>query len=787
MAWVTPALLAVWNSGDYVGENTPAAVVQVQAGQWIRGWYTASEVAFPPVSAQIWGEGSYGPVGAQVGHWSAKWVPSGAWIDLPNLSSIKKTKDLTAKGVTVLEVVLDAQDFVPKTGALGDAYHAIAPGWLAATRGYVSPTRANPGWATSGWEGTVVDSVKIRVWQGYGQPETVSTITPPVDGGTNGAWTYAGMIDDVDIDGNPNIITITARNGKLLTDQRVFRASKSVQLKDPITFYDSGASLQTKMVGSSPDASSHAVNFPARNVMDFPNNCFDVTAAAYATSWESLGNIDAGSLEWVEIRLPQGSYHDFWLVTLSEGDLAYVGIYAKQLEHWVENTTGPGLTAQTSPPTMDGAPLTFPGGALEGWVDFGNAAPGGNGGWPYTRTFVTGTTLAGYTNIDRPSLQHTFELGKHSILRVGFTRPSGAAGPAVVADLHGLHQFVTKEIVKEQFILIDDASEMVKVALRWAGYTQWDVETAGVRLSDGTKYGPGVVLQAAGRLMFNRSQYLIDIITTIAQQLGFIFFIADPVDANSDGIPTFRHDSSLLESNNYIAADLDASTMLTGLKVKVTDEDRPYIIRVRGKTASARQGGVPLGGDTITRIMAVYKPPWVNRCGGVLRHIVFQNDQLTTYAMCLYGCFLIALEAALAMHTAIAEIPAHPIIELDDQVGILDEPTGTNGRLWIIKAEDTMTLGQAASWKQTLSGALLDSQDFQEVIAQVTGLASFIIGTPTPPTFEATVNPPLDWSHVTDPDTGIVSGYRSPTITTPPAKSITTISGSTGRTLARTR
>lgn len=785
MAWVTPSLLATWAAGELVGENTPHAVVQVQAGEWIRGWYTQTQVAFPPVAAEIPGEGGFGAGTPHPGNWAAQWVPSTAWVDLPNLSTIKRTKELTAKGVSVLEVVLDAQDFVPSVGALGDAYHVIAPGYLAAARGYVSPTRPDPGWTANAWAGVIVDSVKIRVWQGYGIPETAGGNTPPTDGGTNGAWTYAGMVDDVDIDGDPNTITITARTGKLLTDQRVFRAAKSVQLKDPITFYDAQAAQTTSMVGSSPDASSFAVGYPARNIMDFPNNCWNVNAAAYATEWHSLGSIGGSNLEWAEIRLPQGTYDDFWLACPA-GDLAYVGIYAKPLEHWVVDTvTGAGLLAQDSPATMDGAPLSFPGGLLEGWVDFGSQTPGANGGWPYVRAFTTGTTLPGYTKINRPSLQHTFELGKHSILRVGFTRPSG--GPAVVADLHGLHRHVTKEILRQQFILIDDASEMVKVALRWAGYTNWDVEVAGVRLSDGTNYGPGVVLQSAGRLMFNRSHYLIDIIDTIAKQLGFVFFIADPTDANSDGVPTFRHNSSLMENNGYVSANLDESTMLTGLKVKDGDESRPFIIRVRGKTASVRHGGVPLGGDSIRRIMAVYLPPWSHRCGGVLRHIVYHDDQLTTYAMCLYGCFLIAIEAALQMHTATAEIPAHPIIELDDQVAILDEPTATNSRLWVVKMQDTMVLGQAASWKQTLEGALLDSQDFQEVIAQVTGRAPFVIGTPTPPSFQATVNPPLDWSHITDPDSGRVSGYKSPTIPTPAAKTIGGLWQVVGRTLARTR
>lgn len=766
MAWVTQHLIDVWNSGEFVGENTPHAVVQVQLGHWILGWndwaQNPDRFGFEPkIGAQIWGEGLYGGTDAQPPHegwWSGHWIPTegypaGVWHTVPNVVSIKRTKDLAQRGITVLEVVVDALDYEQRSGALGDAYHVLVPGALAPDRNYIGPTRPDPGWELTQWapdgqESRIQDSVAIRVWQGYGLPQTAAGNTPPTDGGSNGAWTFRGMIDDVDIDGDPNQMTVTARNGKLLTDERVFRAAKSVQLKDPVTFYDSRAAIDLKLVGSGARGSSQSDtdDHAAKNVLDTKGNQWDITAARYSTAWQSDGNIDGDSLEWIEIRLPQGNYKSVWLQT-EPGLTAYVGIYARRLQFW--STDAGAVVLEEEQPTKNGSDIDV------GWIG-GTSAPGAHGGWPYITSVTTGTTLpARYTitgaTLDRIDLGGTYEVGKHSILRVGLIRPGGPSRRVAVGDLHAVNRVVDKEIRGQQFILVDDASDVVKVVLRWAGYHSWDVEQANVRLSDGTNYGPGVKTTSSGRLTFNRTQNLIEIIEELEKQLGWIFFIADPVDGNSDGIPTFRRDSSLLTDSSYIAAELDEDTMLTGLRRKSTDEDKPYIIRVRGKTASVRGGGVPLGGDSVRRIMAGYHCPWSagSRMGGILRHITYQDDQLVTYAMCLFGCLRIAMQAALAMHVATAEIPAHPLLELDDQVSVIDEPTATNSRMWIVKSEDTMQLGENPQWRQTLEGALLDNRDLQEVIAQCLGHAPMTVSAPAPDF--TTVVDSIDWNHVQNP------------------------------------
>lgn len=763
MAWVTPKTIAIWESGEHVGANKPDGVVQVQRGYWQRAYRSWSG---PLVDAQIWGEGGYPDISVNAGSnpgggfWYPQWVPTTAWLDLPSLISIKKTKDLTGQnGATVAEIVIDAIDHIPNVGALGDPYHDTQPGYMVATRGDILPGRPAPPageaqwWTTTPWAGVITDSVKIRVWQGFGAPETSGGNTPPIDGGTNGAWTYAGQIDDVDADSDPNQITIIARNGKLITDQFCFGWAKSRRIPDPVTFYDTLAADTLTMVGYAASASGSQPTAPPSNVLDVPANVYNLAGdAAYQTKWESDDGA-ATDIKWVDIRLPQGRYDEFWLASVV-GMFAYVGIFAHSIVHSsIDPVTGSPITNKYAPrmgpdgggpDTMSDIPV--------GWVDLGlGTVPGPTGGWEYVRTFTTGSSPT--PGLDRVHLPYQFDLGERSILRVGFTNlhsMGGGAYRAIVSDMHGLRRRLSDEIEDERFILVSDASEVVKVVLRWAGFTEWEVEESGVRLS--------------GRLVFNRASYMMDIIKQVEAQLGFTFFIADPTDANSDGVPTFRRDSSLLDDLTYVAADLNDNTMLTALQRKNSDESRPFIIRVRGKTQAASQGGQTLGGDNVNRIMAVYTPPYAfgDRAGGIVRHIIYHDDQLISYAMCLFGCYLIAISAALVIHTATVEIPGHPLLELDDQVSVFDTPSGTDSRLWITHSEDTMTLGQNTSWVQTLQGALMDTLDLYEILHGATPSGHGHV----PGVLE------IDWSQVTDPVAGGTTGYMPPVVSTPVGRTV---------------
>lgn len=781
MAWVTQDFIDRWYGKDQVGENTPCAVVQVQRGKWSRGY---DPWPGPRIDASIWNEphesewddGSGHHVAGRGGFWRAWWNPSGPWVDVPNLYTIKKTRDLAQKGITVVEIVIDAIDYEPKVGALGDAYHVLSPGFLTNTRGFVAPTRKDPHWnegvpfttAPDGsrnydteWHNLLTDGVKVRIWQGFGDPETDEHgNTPPIDGGPNGAWVFVGQVDDVDTDagdstqGNMNQITITMRNGKLLTDQTLFGWTKSQQLPDPVTFCDDTASSAKALVGYRAVASGSDGRFPPANVLDRPTRPWNdgMTHSkdidpAYKTEWHSDAADGQDGKKWIQVRVPQGLYEDCWLYVHSDyRPVCWISIYAKPLVYRsmpiqsqanagpMDGITGDPVagapnsnTRRIEPPRCDGKDLRWDDGTkLEGWIDLGAGnVPGQD--YPFIR-YIGDINRGGPINICQ--FFHNLEIGDRSIIRLTFSRLPTIDGAhrMSVGDLHGRRRKVTGEAAINKWIMVPDAADPVRVCLRWAGYDNWEVEEAGVRLN--------------GWLTYDRTKSGMDVIQDLCTQTGNIFFIADPTDGDSEGVPTWRKDSSLLYDNNYIAAELRDDGNLTGIKRKDTDENRPFIIRVRGTSAPPAAdipgshvdlefggGFVGLGGDTIKRIMAVYLPPWAiqgTACAGVLRRVIYQDDNLQSYPQCVMGCMLIALNAALAMHTVEVSLPAFPLIELDDQVSIVDEASGTNSRMWVTQIVDTMTLGDqqssqgsggSGSWTQTMEGALIDTPDFAGVLA----------------------------------------------------------------------
>lgn len=255
-----------------------------------------------------------------------------------------------------------------------------------------------------------------------------------------------------------------------------------------------------------------------------------------------------------------------------------------------------------------------------------------------------------------------------------------------------------------QAIRVDDVSDMVKVVLRWAGFTEWEVENTGVSIKT--------------RKPFNRSTFLIDVIKAACDQTGFVFFIADPTNGNSIGVPTFRRASATLKASIGLVAELRQDDFITDLAVKLSEEPRGYIIRVRGKESKV---GSALGGDLTTRIMAVYRPPWTqdNSMAGIIKHVTHTDFNLGSFEECLAGCYLIAIAEALEAVTATAQINGNPNIELDDQVGILETTTGVNSRMWVRSRTLNMSQGERAAWTMTLTGSLIDVPDMQDLLDEI--------------------------------------------------------------------
>lgn len=668
MALVTQRFMDIWRSKAQVGSRRPTMVVEVRGGSWrraYRDWPNAIDATIPGETRNL--------------PWYPIFTETTPWVQVPNVLSCEFTQDFEQNGMSIATIVVDNVAFEQATGPFGDLYHAISRGYLSPSRGYDAPGRPDDGLAQNGWYDVLTEQRQVRVWQGFGEPERVNGAMPE-SGGTNGAWVFNGLIDDVDGDSVPARLTIIARMGKVLTDSRVFGWNKSKQLLDPITFSDRLEADNIQDVGENAAASSeHSAQYVAANVLDD-----DGTNKTY---WRSANAISGDYTEWVEIRLPSGRYRQI-VLECDAGMRAYIGFFVRA---WADGTQA----------MVDGSNVD------DGFVVIGdNIVPGANGGWPYIHEVAS--TSGSRTLID---FGHSIVTGNDSVVRVGFRNLAAGDGTfrARVRSFKARRRERSEAAIKEKWILVDDLSDVVRVVLRWAGYQDWDVENTGSRLK--------------GKAIFNRATFLIDIIKRAQELTGYVFFVSDPINGESQGVPVFRRNSAL-QSASLLLTEIRDTDLLTGLRTKRSEEPLPYIIRVRGKTKRARtlltsQGGglslgvTTLGGDTSVRIMAVYRPPWTqdNTLGGVIKHHTHTDNALRSLLECEIGCYLVAIASCLAAFTAVIEIPANPAIELDQQIGLIDTATGLNTRLWISARSSTFTAGERTAWTMSVQGALIDTAD----------------------------------------------------------------------------
>ena len=265
-------------------------------------------------------------------------------------------------------------------------------------------------------------------------------------------------------------------------------------------------------------------------------------------------------------------------------------------------------------------------------------------------------------------------------------------------------------------VLIDDLSDMVRIACRWGG---WNVNN--MRIDPTGNLGPHG-LKAQG-IVFDVQSTLMDIIKKACDLTGFIFYIEPASGAHPNGRPVFKQ-SEAAGQNPPIFTEIRDDQLLTGVQYQTDNTQKASIIRVRGKLPKNGRGGLKLGGDQTLGITGLYRPPWhktiyltgTDRDARVLRHEIHQEPLFTTQHECDLAAQLIAFRQALAATTATVEIPAYPYFYLDRVLTLMDRPSGINSRMWLAHITSTQTLGQNGTYKMSLGVALLDNPDVSEVV-----------------------------------------------------------------------
>lgn len=667
---VNPVITSRWRSGKHVGAFKPAQTVRVQRGYMQRQF---GEFTMLDGSHQDFGFVSHGKHNADP--WHGVWVDTGPWIDLPNVSSVDTDQQLSVEGIGDPEVatILIENVVAEEINGIAGIFHRIRRGFLAPLRGYRHKGRPHDRDAISNeWFDVLNSGYRIEVKQGYG--DAIES-------------TFMGLIDDCDTRSSPDQITITARNmGALLTDQRLFGWNKARDIPAPIVFADRAKA----------EKETHAGGHAAASSTDASHRPQAVLEEGSKTYWLSQGSVGPDWTEWVQIRLPKGRYTHFFVRPEYAGMEMYLSVFV----HGAGNT-------------IDGAPVA------EGWVDTGlGDVPGDNGGFPFVKH---------WGSVDDQGMKRKlpFELhcNDNTILRISFRNLHHVTTKgdyrAKVSRLLGYRQALDAKVKSKNWILVDDASDVVKWILMWAGFHEWEVHPMGVSLRE--------------PMVFHQGDYMIDPIKHMVDQGNFVFFVDRPSsDPDSIGVPRFVK-NKVTEPAHKLQEVRDTD-LLTGLESKFTKEPLAFIIRVRGALRKPSKGGKALGEDKDTRVMATYFPPWsgahrsidtdryqphypfADRLAGLRKHVTHYDNTIGTEDEALMACLLIAVQEALASFQATIQVPGYPGFRLNEAISVVDTPSGSNSRLWIGNRHSTFTTGPDGAWTMSLAGAMIDTPDILALV-----------------------------------------------------------------------
>lgn len=668
---IPPIFLARWRSGRYVGEARPTCRVELRRGRFNR--------RYAPWPGKAFGQVGSRPLGAD--QWQAFWEPSEPYSDLPNVEQFDIEQSLDNNGIATATITMTNQSFVELAGPLG-AYHVIQKGIYAPLYGYGHPGRPAPTEQQNAWFQRLNSKAQVTIHEGYGDSQIKS---------------FTGLIDDLDVTSIPGAVQIVVRDfGQVLADSTFFGWNMDPTLRDPITFVPAPGARESK-VGGSARASSYDSAHPPRFVLDAEGD----------TYWRSDGVGEPSVTEWVQIALPAGKYHRFYLHPQYDNMEMYVSLYVRHRGAKIPRHS-----------LWDGAPIgdddlaidNVHGGIPEGFLKAGlGEVPGENGGHPYIKVYPSINDKGRYFN-----LPGTFDLGAGSVLRISFrnlgeSTSSGtpkkrvyrAGAKRLIAMKIETPPPATKKRVDRRHVYVSDVSDIVRVCCRWAGFKDWNIEDTGVNIDK-----PYTV---------NKADKFVDIIAKVKEATGYVFFMGPPTSvASSIGTPTFRQ-AQVFQAPRDQSEQVRGDDILTGVTQRWTDEPLRYIIRVRGSQPKSKTAGDTLGGDKVRRFMFTYRPPWSNRMGGVLRHLTYPNAALDSKIECEIAAYLIALQIALANATAMFSMPGTPHVGPDELVAVRDSNTGSNMRVYIASVRRTLRLGEQPAYDSEYGGAIPDTPDMLQI------------------------------------------------------------------------
>jgi hypothetical protein len=684
MPTVNPTLHWRWATGNHVGSAKPNQVVKIQRGVIDRHYATYQ---FLDGSTE-----DFGLIGN--GHnakpWHAYWRVLGDWITVPNVSEVRLDKGFDDNGVGSATITIQNilyQRAITTYGALTTWRRGGYSPWV----GFQNFGRPFLETKTD-WYDVLNGGYMVKVFQGYGD-----TLEP----------VFVGLIDDTDVNVTPDEVTLTSRSfGQLLTDQRVFGSNKAKEVRSPIIFADRLKATDITKISSGASASSSYHQHFASSV-----------TKKDSSFWMSAGRSSPNLTEWIELHVPKGRYEDIYVDPHYAGMECYISVFVRG--------KSPQINGQKVQPNTW---VYIP--DQSGIVPGNTAADGGNGGHPYVRKIASLKTGG-----QKRSIGCVVEAGDNTVIRLSFRNLH--RGGADSDNLHyhaGVRRLVTykqklkPEAKKNHWILVDDAADVVKWALMWAGFHEWEIESFGARLKNNK--------------VFHQAEFLIDIIKWVESQADYRFYIGRPTNHDlSIGVPIFRHTRATTAAQPDMIEVRD-SNILTNIERKFSKEPLATIIRVRGHMAAKKKGGVGLGEDHTRRYTATYFPPWsgahrnlasgqmddifTGRTGGVVKHVTHSDNKLTSEDDCMMAAILIAVQELLAADTGTVEIPGHPGIDLDDQISVLDKASGTNSRMWVASTSSTFTSGPEGAWTMSIGGSMIDSLDMLGLAYDYLTLASVV-------------------------------------------------------------